>query len=163
MPFVEEFRVFRIKLGVCGAAAAFAIAAGSAVAAPAVHVALAGAIVVRDASGAERQPAPGERIRYTVMTDNRGADPARSVVSSARVPAGTQFAPGSAAASGPATVEFSLDGGKTWSARPLVKRHTPAGDVMVAAEPSAYTAIRWAVATLGAHERERFTYEVTVR
>jgi len=162
--------VFRIKLGVCGAAAAIAFAAGAAVAAPAVHVALAGAIVARDGSGAEhltplaeRQAAPGERIRYTVVTDNAGADAARAVVSSARIPAGTQFDPGSAAASGPATVEFSLDGGKTWSARPLVKRHTPAGDRMVAAEPSAYTAIRWAVAKLGAHERERFTYEVTVR
>jgi uncharacterized repeat protein (TIGR01451 family) len=162
--------VFRIQLGVCGAAAAIAFASGAAVAAPAVHVTLAGAIVARDASGAERltplaerEPAPGQRIRYTVMTENAGPDPARTVVSSARIPAGTRFEPGTAAASGPASVEFSLDGGKTWSARPLVKRHTPAGDVTVAADPSAYTTIRWAAAKLGAHERERFTYEVTVR
>ena len=161
--------LFRTHIGICGIAAALALTAASAIAAPAVHVALSGSIVSHDASGehltplADRQPAPGDTIRYTVVTENAGTGAARSLVSSARIPAGTRFDAGSAAASGPASVEFSLDGGKTWAARPLVVRHTPAGDTRVAADPATFTAIRWVASSLGPRERERFTYEVTVR
>lgn len=161
--------MFRFSVGVCALACAVAtVAAGAAT--PSVRLALAGAVVSRDASGAERltpladhAAIPGETIRYTISAENAGSDAARTLVPSGRIPAGTQLRSGSLAASGPATVEFSLDGGKTWSAKPMVAARTPQGVTLVPAPLSAYTAIRWNAGRLGPHERERFSYEVTVR
>jgi uncharacterized repeat protein (TIGR01451 family) len=104
----------------------------------------------------------GAVVRYALVATNDGADPATKLISTTRVPDGTQFVSAGAAAA--ARIEFSLDGGKTWAARPLVKVATAHGTVERDAPASAYTALRWIeAAPLGAHRTVTYSYEVRVK
>ena len=61
---------------------------------------------------------PGDVLTYTLNIANRGTGPARNVVLTDPIPAGTRYVTGSA--SSPVTEpEFTLDGGKTWSKLPF--------------------------------------------
>jgi uncharacterized repeat protein (TIGR01451 family) len=88
--------------------------------------------------------APGETVRYLIVATNAGSEAASHLVPQARIPAGTAYEAGSASYATDSHVEFSLDGGRTWAAKPLVKVQTPNGIVEKAADPSLYTAVRFA-------------------
>ena len=97
---------------------------------PHIALNLGASVVSYDAKGVEHDsPADvalksGALIRYTVLAKNVGDAPARNLSPSARVPAGTVYEPTPSVHVSSATVEFSLDGGKTWSAVPTVfRRH----------------------------------------
>lgn len=151
-------------------ALALAIAPLAAAAKTVVTLTLSGAHVQVNGDGTtelvplEREAArPGERIRWQLTALNAGDQPARGLVAVGRIPAGTRFIAGSAPNAG-ARVEYSLDGGRTWSANPTVVEQTPSGRVVRKADPSRYTMIRWiAAAPLAAGATSRFSYEVTVR
>jgi len=117
---------------------------------PNVVLKLSGVLVERDQNGVEKTTAvekaqlkPGDVVRYVIVASNAGTDAARNLVPIGQVPAGTAFMAGSAASKEVPHVEYSLDGGKTWSAAPTVRVHTPAGDVVKKADPAAYTSLRW--------------------
>ncbi len=117
---------------------------------PNVVLKLSGVLVQHNSSGAERltpieqvEPKPGDLVRYVIVASNGGSDPAHNLIPRGMIPAGTAFLAGSATSKEPARVEYSLDGGKTWSASPTIKVHTPQGDVVKKADPSTYTAVRW--------------------
>ncbi len=147
------------------------LCSGLALAKPVVDLRLQGVLVERAASGVETTTPvanvalkPGETVRYTIVATNRGSDPALGLRPSAKVPAGTAYEAGSAAASGAARVEFSLDGGQTWSAAPKVKVQTPAGVVEKNADPGLYTNLRWIVAKpLDPKSTLTYSYQVRVK
>ena len=137
---------------------------------PAITLKLQGLVVSKSSDGSEKtipieqqQPAPGQTIRYLIVASNGGSDAAKYFSSVGKIPTGTSYVPGSAQAPA-ARVEFSLDNGKTWAAKPTVAVHTPQGDVRRAADPGSYTAVRYvADAALAAKSSETFAYSVRVK
>lgn len=158
---------------VCLWAATF-VALGSAAASarPNVVLKLEGDVVQHDAKGAEQLTPvtdgtglkPGETIRYVIVASNAGPDAATSLVPEARIPDGTAYEAGSASAAAPMRVEFSLDGGKTWAVKPLVKVRTPNGVVEKPADPSLYTTLRWiGNKALPAKSSVSYSYQVRIK
>ena len=86
----------------------------------------------------------GEILRWTMTSANEGGSPALTHDAVAQVPAGTTFIPGSAASEANASVSYSIDGGKTFSAQPTVAERQADGSVkQVAAPVSMYTRVRY--------------------
>jgi uncharacterized repeat protein (TIGR01451 family) len=147
---------------------ALALVPSIASARPAVSLQLSGAYVTHDAAGdhtaplASRAAKPGDLIRWDIAASNRGDAPARHVVAAGRVPQGTAFVAGST--HGSARVEYSIDGGKTWSTAPMVVVKTATGVERKPADPSTFTGLRFVEAdALRAGSVTHFTYEVWVK
>jgi uncharacterized repeat protein (TIGR01451 family) len=148
------------------------LAGANASAKPTVALKLVGVILERDPSGkvtpvpVDANPAkPGETIRYTITASNTSGEVARTFVPAGRIPNGTQYEPGSSAVAAPGRPEFSLDNGKTWSPRPMVRVKGPDGSTALKpADPAAYTNIRWIGGKdLAAHATASYTYMVLVK
>lgn len=137
---------------------------------PLVALKLSGSVVAKAADGTEKATPlgdaalkPGETIRYDISAFNKGDVPARSLVPAGKVPAGTEYESGTAVPSA-AGLEFSINDGKTWSAKPMVTVHTPAGDVTKPADPATYTNVRWVTGkSLAVSAASTFSYEVLVK
>ena len=107
---------------------------------------------------------PGDEVEYDIVAANAGDTPALRLVPIGKIPAGTSYVDGSAKAPR-ARAEFSLDGGKTWSAAPTVTVKNPDGTTTVKkADPSLYTAVRFITSgAVAPHGSAAFTYEVRVK
>jgi uncharacterized repeat protein (TIGR01451 family) len=152
--------------------AVFAALGTSAYARPNVQLHLTGAIVGHDANGKETiQPISGdtelktgEVVRYDVVATNAGTDPAIKLTPVDKIPAGTQYEAGTAASSPALTIEFSIDGGKTFAKVPMISIKTPKGVVEKKADPATYTAIRWITQKpLAPKASVTYSYEVRVK
>jgi len=105
----------------------------------------------------------GDDVEYDIVASNTGTRPALKLIPSARVPAGTEYVSGSAKGSH-ASPQFSLDGGKTWSATPTVTEKTSGGTIVKRADPALYTAVRFVQeGALAPGARATYSYEVRVR
>ena len=138
---------------------------------PSVTLKLTGSVVTRAVDGHttltpvdKTQPKTGDEIQYDIVAANAGDSPALRLVPIGKIPAGTSYVDGSAKAAR-AHPEFSLDGGKTWSATPTVKVRLPDGTMVVKkADPSLYTTIRFLTdGAIAPHQSAAYTYEVRVR
>jgi uncharacterized repeat protein (TIGR01451 family) len=114
---------------------------------PEVKVLLSG-MVERDAEKVPVEKAStvklGEILDWTITSQNDGTAAAREYKTVGQIPPGTQFIAGSASADGSATVVYSIDGGKTYSAQPMVEERQADGSVKrVAAPASMYTQVRY--------------------
>lgn len=89
----------------------------------------------------------GDVIRYTLTFTNTVGKAVRGLELKDPIPAGLQFVDGSAESSrADATLEFSADGGKTWSAQPT-EPVTVDGKTEERPVPAErYTHVRWMVA-----------------
>jgi uncharacterized repeat protein (TIGR01451 family) len=140
----------------------------SAQARPVVELHLAASLARETKSGESFAPVSGEVprgsvIRYMITAANAGSDPARRLISVGKVPAGTEYVSGSAKALG-ARVEFSLDGGRMWSAVPTFKVRSANGLFERNADPRSYNRIRFVAAKpLAPHAVAQYTYEVRVK
>lgn len=151
--------------------AAFAVTGGAALAKPNVQLKLAGELLQKDAQGAvsfvpmsTTELKPGQIVRFDIVAKNEGSDAATALVPVGKIPTGTAYEAGSASASGALRVEFSLDGGKTWSSSPTVKVVTPNGTVVKKADPASYTQVRWIAAKpLAPKSSVTYRYEVRVK
>jgi uncharacterized repeat protein (TIGR01451 family) len=160
-----------LKFAFVFAAACAMLGTAAADAKPIVQLKLQGVVVERQANGAEKLTPvadaplrPGETIRYNIVATNAGTDPAAKLVPAGRVPAGTEFQAGSASLSGASRVEFSVDGGKTWSLKPTVRVKTDAGIVEKPADASLYTTLRWVnEKPLLPKQSVTYTYEVRIK
>jgi uncharacterized repeat protein (TIGR01451 family) len=126
-----------------------------------------------DAKGAEQiawQPLkgsvtvhPGDVIRYTLTGENAGEKPAANLVLTQPVPAQTVYQLKSARANG-AKLTFSIDGGKVFSAQPMVKVKLADGkEELQPAPASAYTHVRWDYSeSLAPMAAVRASYDVAV-
>jgi uncharacterized repeat protein (TIGR01451 family) len=86
---------------------------------------------------------PGEVLAWTLDAVNSGGSPALEYKAVAQIPRGTEFVAGSAQADG-ASAMFSIDGGKSYSAQPMIEQKQADGSVkQVPAPVSMYTHIRY--------------------
>ncbi|MGH9903768.1 MAG: hypothetical protein ACRD68_18320 [Pyrinomonadaceae bacterium] len=154
-----------------GGAATFAqkhMAVAAIDARPEVQMTLTGSVerggeqVALDKSGAVK---PGEILRWNIVSANEGTGEAREYKAVGRVPQGTSFVAGSAAAEAGTTVTYSIDGGKTFSTQPVIEEKQPDGSVKrVPAPVSMYTEVRyeWSDA-LAAGSKVSASYKVRVK
>lgn len=86
---------------------------------------------------------PGEIINWTIASANEGNGAARDYKAVGQIPTGTSFVAGSAVSQG-ASVTFSIDGGKTFSARPTIEeKQTDGSTKRIPAPASSYTQLRY--------------------
>jgi uncharacterized repeat protein (TIGR01451 family) len=89
---------------------------------------------------------PGDVLRYRLHFTNRNSGDVRGVVFTNPVPTGLRYVDGSAGADREdVLVEYSADGGKTYSTRPMVSEVVGGKRVQKPASPQQYTHVRWTV------------------
>ena len=153
-------------------ALALALSIGTLQAAPELQVTLEGQIqVVADgevswaalADGA--QVKPGELIRYQVELANTGDAEAKRPSALGRIPAGTLFVLESATSEPDMAVEYSIDGGDTFSGQPTIVVEDEHGRKRTVPAPaSLYTTIRWTWnAPIPSGDSASVFYQVQVR
>ena len=89
----------------------------------------------------------GEILDWTISSENAGGAAALEYKTVSRIPAGTIFVAGSAKAEGSSTVAYSIDGGKTYTAAPMIDEKQADGSIKKVAAPlSMYTNVsyQWA-------------------
>jgi uncharacterized repeat protein (TIGR01451 family) len=95
--------------------------------------------------GAAATAKPGDEIRYTLVFTNVTAAPVKNVQFVDPIPSGLVYVLGSATAVQPARIEYSIDGGKTYSAQPMIEAVEGGQKVEKPAPRERYTHVRWTV------------------
>lgn len=99
------------------------------------------------AGGAATDVLPGDVIRYTLRFTNRQDAPVRNVVFANPIPSGLRYVAASAAATAAdAVVTYSIDGGKSYSAQPMIEVVENGERRSVPAPSQMYTHVRWTLA-----------------
>lgn len=89
---------------------------------------------------------PGDVLRYHLAFTNLTGKPIRQVVLADPIPAGLKMSGGSTHASRPdARVEYSADGGRTYSAQPMEQVVVDGRTIQRPVPPERYTHVRWTV------------------
>lgn len=89
---------------------------------------------------------PGDEVNYSLHFTNPTAGPIRGVVFNNPVPAGLRYKAETASADRKdVTIDYSIDGGKTYSVKPLVEVEVDGARVKRPAPPDMYTHIRWTI------------------
>lgn len=150
------------------AIAATVVARGRSLSRPDVKLSLAGTVQRGDQIIQVAQAGlinPGEIISYTITAHNAGNAAAREVSPSAAIPAGTVYVADSARPAGAARVVYSIDGGKTFQATPMIEQRQPDGTVrQVPAPVSLYTQVRSELSEpLLPGQQFTITYQVRVK
>jgi uncharacterized repeat protein (TIGR01451 family) len=104
--------------------------------------------VTAEAAGVRKNSAvatPGDVIRYALVFTNVTAGPVKNIQFVDPIPQGTVYVLGSAAADRPVRLEYSIDGGKTYSARPVIAVVQDGKQVEQPAPRERYTHVRWTV------------------
>jgi uncharacterized repeat protein (TIGR01451 family) len=98
---------------------------------------------------------PRDILKYTVTARN-GNRPVKNLMLTQPIPKGTTYIKNSATVLRGAELLFSIDGGKTYTARPMIDKKD--------APTSAYTNLRWKFNTLmAANAQVNAAYEVEVK
>jgi uncharacterized repeat protein (TIGR01451 family) len=107
---------------------------------------------------------PGEIINWMIDSANEGNGAARDYKAVGQIPLGTSFVAGSAI-SKDASVTYSVDGGKTFSAKPMVEEKQADGSTkLVSAPVSSYTQLRYEWSTpIEPGQKISATYQVRVK
>jgi uncharacterized repeat protein (TIGR01451 family) len=164
-------RTSRRWLGVLAAVALLCSGAGQA-AGPDVKVQLMGSYQTAGNAHAKwaslddkTKVAPGDRILYKIQVTNHGDRDARHASALGPIPAGTTFVAGTATTSADLRVDYSVDGGKSFSASPTITVTDKDGKTQVVPAPAErYTTVRWTWnAPLPAGAEANVSYEVKVR
>jgi uncharacterized repeat protein (TIGR01451 family) len=102
------------------------------------------------AAGNERKAGalarPGDVLGYSLAFTNRTGKPVKQVQFVDPLPTGLVFRIGSARADKAVRIEYSIDGGKSWSVEPTVVVMENGHRVVKPAPREAYSHIRWTVA-----------------
>ena len=107
----------------------------------------------------------GEIVNWSIASNNDGNAVAHDYKTVGQIPKGTSFVEGSAKADGRANVTYSIDGGKTFTAKPMIAEKQPDGTMkQVAAPVSMYTQLRYEWADpLAAGGKLTANYQVRVK
>ena len=99
------------------------------------------------ASGRENSAVakPGDVIRYALVFTNVTTGPVKNIQFVDPIPQGTVYVLGTAAADHPVRIEFSIDGGKSYSAQPTIAVTQDGKTVERPAPADRYTHVRWTV------------------
>lgn len=108
---------------------------------------------------------PGDVLRYSLSGRNEGMAPARNLVLNQPIPRQMTYVLGSVQAPSGTKVSFSIDGGRTYSEKPMVKVKQADGKVVEQPAPAeAYTHVRWVLGSeVAAKAMVNVSYEVRVR
>lgn len=88
----------------------------------------------------------GDVVQYRLRFTNTTSGPLSGVVFTNPIPAGLRYVPGSASGDRTdVTVEYSIDGGRTYSAKPMVVQVIDGKRVEKPALPEQYSHVRWTV------------------
>lgn len=89
---------------------------------------------------------PGDVVRYELRFTNLRPDSVRQVVFQNGVPAGLEYVAGSASADrDDVAIDFSIDGGSTYAAQPMIEVVVDGERTRRPAPPESYTHIRWTI------------------
>jgi uncharacterized repeat protein (TIGR01451 family) len=89
---------------------------------------------------------PGDTLRYRLLFTNVSRGPVHGIVLDNPIPAGLRYQPGSAKADRPdVAILFSIDGGATYSASPMVDVDVDGKREQRPASADRYTHVRWTV------------------
>jgi uncharacterized repeat protein (TIGR01451 family) len=101
------------------------------------------------AAGAERRQGslvrPGDLLGYSLTFTNTNSSAVSNVQFVDPLPMGLVYEAGSARADKPVRIEYSIDGGKSYAARPMITVMEAGRPVEKAAPVQSYTHIRWTV------------------
>jgi uncharacterized repeat protein (TIGR01451 family) len=135
---------------------------------PSVKVELSGT-VNRDSGKIELSKAgqvmPGEILEWKIASENSGDGNATGYKAMGQIPVGTEFVAGSAHAQGSPSVEYSIDGGQSFSKKPMIKeKQSDGSEKLVPAPARMYTQVRfdWNK-SLGSGEKFDAFYSVRVK
>lgn len=108
---------------------------------------------------------PGETLNWTISSVNEGDGAAKEYKAVGKIPAGTVFVADSAKAEGKVAITYSIDGGKTFSAQPMIEEKQADGSVKkVPAPVSLYSQVRFEwEAPLNPQEKLNAFYDVKVK
>jgi uncharacterized repeat protein (TIGR01451 family) len=108
---------------------------------------------------------PGDRLRYRLTGRNEGQVPAKNLVLNQPIPAQMTYVIGSVQAPSGAKVLFSIDGGKSFIATPLIKVKQLDGKLIDQPAPAeTYTHVRWVLGSdITAKSIVNTSYELRVR
>jgi uncharacterized repeat protein (TIGR01451 family) len=95
--------------------------------------------------GAKAIAKPGDEIRYSLVFTNVTKASVKNVQFVDPIPSGMVYVLGSAAADQPVRLEYSIDGGKSYSAQPVVLKVEDGKKVEQPAPRELYTHVRWTV------------------
>jgi uncharacterized repeat protein (TIGR01451 family) len=107
----------------------------------------------------------GEILDWSINSANQGSGDAKNYRVVGQIPKGTSFVAGSAKGDESPQVAYSIDGGKTYSAQPLIDEKQADGSVkQVPAPASMYTQVRFEwTQTLAAQANLNAAYRVQVK
>src|SRR5206468_10337798 len=88
---------------------------------------------------------PGDEIRYRLVFTNVTAGPVRNIQFVDPIPAGMVYVLGSATADHAVRIEYSIDSGKSYAARPVIAALVNGQRVEKPAPRELYTHVRWTV------------------
>ncbi len=95
---------------------------------------------------ADDRARPGDVLRYRLMFTNRSGRPVRRVILDNPIPAGLLFDPASVRSSrADARVEYSIDGGRSWSPQPMEEVVVGGNTLRRPAPPERFSNVRWTV------------------
>jgi uncharacterized repeat protein (TIGR01451 family) len=108
---------------------------------------------------------PGDQLRYVVTGQNAGKAAAKKLVLTQPIPKQMTYQLGSAKDSDRATVSYSIDQGKSFTAQPMVKVKLADGKEASRPAPAeAYTHVRWQFGNaVNPNAQVKASYEVKVR
>src|SRR5213592_4758748 len=88
---------------------------------------------------------PGDEIRYRLVFTNVTAGPIKNIQFVDPIPSGMVYVLGSATSDQRLRVEYSIDSGRTYAARPTISVVESGNAVQKPAPPARYTNVRWTV------------------
>jgi uncharacterized repeat protein (TIGR01451 family) len=111
------------------------------------------------------QVLPGDALRYTVQSENEGDLAAKKLVITQPIPQQMVYNLNSATSTAKTTITYSIDGGKNFVAKPMIKKTLEDGKVVeVPAPADLYTHVRWKFnGDLSAQKDATASYEVKVK
>jgi len=87
---------------------------------------------------------PGEILNWTLTSRNEGGAPALGYQTTAPMPAGTSYVEGSGSGEESPQITFSINGGRDFSARPMIEEKQADGSIKTVPAPvTLYTHIRY--------------------
>ena len=105
--------------------------------------------LTRDSARARRskanEVAANDTLRFSLVFANNEGKELRNVTFENPMPAHLQLMGGTVTTSAPAKVEYSIDGGVTFSAQPMVNVLENGRQIPKPATPESYTHIRWTI------------------
>jgi len=105
--------------------------------------------LMRDTARAKKQAAtvvaPNDTLRYTLKFTNTQSRAVTNIVFTNPIPGGLYLVPGTVTSPPSARVEYSIDGGLTYEAQPMVTVTENGRTVRRPATPESYTNIRWTI------------------